>query len=183
MSGSRSTARRRRGWSPAARGALVAWLLGLVLLALTALWLLADLPWYSKLAGWVLLVWLADECGGWFGYVAAILGAAPFFSGLIGYGPDAPVQWAVAYPLVLVGLIGALLVKHAGGPLLLPVALALLVAPIFVARFVGPSLDTGITLPGIPRFLDSTLWPGLLGAAVSLAVAIIRRARRRTVRA
>ncbi len=152
-----------------------------MLLALTVLWLMADLPWYTKLGGWVLLVWLADECGGWFGYVAAILGAAPFFSGLIGYGPDAPIQWTVAYPLVLVGLLAALLVKHAGGPLVLPISVLLLVLPIVAARVLGPSLDAGITLPSIPKFLDYTLWPGVLGAAVSLTVAVLRRARRRQV--
>lgn len=149
-----------------------------MLLALAFLWLMADQPWYLKLGGWVLLTWLADECGGWFGYTVAVLGAAPFFAGLLGYGALAPVQWAVLYPLVLTGLLSALLVKHAGGPLLLPVALALLVAPILVARVLGPQLDAGITLPGIPKFLTYTLWPGVIGAAVSLGAAILRRAAR-----
>ena len=160
-----SPARRRR---VRARNLLLLRLLwGLALLGLLAYTLWQPGDWPQKLGLWVLLALLADEAGGWFGYLGATLGGLPFFSN---HAP--PEQWWVILPLVGAALIAALIVKHSGGPLVLPFSLAVFALPIFLMHKLGPSLDTTLTLPGNPVFQKTAL--GM--AALALAFSFLRQA-------
>lgn len=140
---------------------------GLALLGLLAYTLWQPGDWPQKLGLWVLLTLLADEAGGWFGYLGAALGGVPFFSN---HAP--PEQWSIILPLVGAALIAALIVKHSGGPLVLPFALAVFALPIFLIQKLGPSLDTSLTLPGNPIFQRAAL--GL--AALALGFSFVRQA-------
>lgn len=163
---------RRRAW----RRGLLAWAVGFVLLAAMVLFLSGGAAWYHKLGVWVLLTLLADEAGGWFGYSGALLGAVPFLAPLLLPGAaSAPAQWTVAYPLVLAALIACLLVKHAGGPLLAPLALAVFVAPLYLAKHYGGTLDTTVTLPANDAFWRFAFGPALLGLVIGVALAVARR--------
>lgn len=160
-----SPARRRR---IRARNLLLLRLLwGFALLGLLAYTLWQPGDWPQKLSLWVLLTLLADEAGGWFGYLGAALGGLPFFSS---HAP--PEQWWIILPLVGAALIATLIVKHAGGPLVLPFALAVFALPIFLVQKLGPSLDTTLTLPGNPVFQRAAL--GM--AALALAFSFVRQA-------
>ncbi|WP_407539188.1 hypothetical protein Q0M94_13565 [Deinococcus radiomollis] len=160
-----SPARRRR---IRARNLLLLRLLwGLALLGVLAYTLWQPGDWPQKLSLWVLLTLLADEAGGWFGYLGAALGGLPFFSS---HAP--PEQWWIILPLVGAALIAALIVKHSGGPLVLPFALAVFALPIFLSQKLGPSLDTTLTLPGNPVFQRAAL--GM--AALALAFSFLRQA-------
>ncbi|MGY2892137.1 hypothetical protein [Deinococcus sp. UYEF24] len=160
-----SPARRRR---IRARNLLLLRLLwGFALLGLLAYTLWQPGNWPEKLTLWVLLTLLADEAGGWFGYLGAALGGLPFLSN---HAP--PEQWWIILPLVGAALIAALIVKHSGGPLVLPFALAVFALPIFLIQKLGPSLDTSLTLPGNPVFQRAAL--GM--AALALAFSFVRQA-------
>jgi len=115
----------------------------------------------------VLLTLLADESGGWYGYLGTALGVLPYFSS---HAP--PAQWLVILPLVGAALIAGLIVKHAGGPLVLPFAFAAFSLPILLTERLGPSLDTTLTLPSNAQFRASSL--GL--AAAALAFSFVRQA-------
>ena len=168
------------------RRALFAWLLGLALLAGLVVALLTDLPWWQKLGVWVLLTLLLDECGGWFGYLGALAGGAPFLAPLLGArvgAVAAPPEWSVVYPLVLSALVALLLVKHAGagglsGLLLSPLAYA---APIVLARSFGHRLDASVTLPEDPVFLAWAVGPAVLGLGLALLRRVVWVAARRDV--
>lgn len=162
---------RRRAW----RRGLLAWAIGFVLLAGLVLFLSGAAAWYHKLGVWVLLTLLADEAGGWFGYSGAVLGGVPFLAPLLPGADPAPAQWTVAYPLVLSALIACLLVKHAGGPLLAPLALAVFVAPLYLAKNYGQVLDTTVTLPGNDAFWRFAFGPAVLGLVIGVALAVARR--------
>ena len=140
---------------------------GLALLGTLAYTLWQPGDWPQKLGLWVLLTLLADEAGGWYGYVGAALGGLPFFSN---HAP--PEQWWIILPLIGAALIASLIVKHSGGPLVLPFAFALFALPILAAQKLGPSLDTTLTLPGNPTFQRSAL--GM--AAAALAFSFVRQA-------
>ncbi|WP_407570919.1 hypothetical protein [Deinococcus altitudinis] len=140
---------------------------GFALLGVLAYTLWQPGDWPQKLSLWVLLTLLADEAGGWFGYLGAVLGGVPFFSN---HAP--PEQWWIILPLVGAALIAALIVKHSGGPLVLPFALAVFALPIFLIQKLGPSLDTSLTLPGNPVFQRAAL--GM--AALALAFSFLRQA-------
>ena len=140
---------------------------GLALLGTLAYTLWQPGDWPLKLGLWVLLTLLADEAGGWYGYLGAALGGLPFFSN---HAP--PEQWWIILPLIGAALIASLVVKHSGGPLVLPFALALFALPILSAQKLGPSLDTALTLPGNPMFQRVAL--GM--AAVALAFSFVRQA-------
>jgi hypothetical protein len=160
-----SPARRRR---IRARNLLLLRLLwGFVLLGVLAYSLWQPGDWPQKLSLWVLLTLLADEAGGWFGYLGTALGGLPFFAS---HAP--PEQWWVILPLVGAALIAVLIVKHSGGPLVLPFALAVFALPIFLVQKLGPSLDTTLTLPANQTFQRATL--GMAGLA--LAFSLLRQA-------
>lgn len=139
---------------------------GLALLALLAYTLWQPGDWPQKLALWVLLTLLADEAGGWFGYAGTVLGALPFFAH---HAP--PEQWWIILPLIGAALIAALVVKHAGGPLVLPFALAVFALPVLAAQKLAPSLDTTLTLPMNAAFQRASL--GM--AAAALAFSFVRQ--------
>lgn len=160
------------------RGSLGAWLIGSLALLGMLFVLLGDFPWPWKLGAWVLLTLILDECGGWFGYTGALAGAAPLLAPALNpllaeravlAGP-AP-EWFVVFPLVVVGLLGLLLVKHTGGLPALPLALAAFVLPILLARFVAPQLDATVTLPASRTLFDWALWPAVIG----VGLAVVRR--------
>ena len=143
----------------------LAW--GVVFLAVLAFTLWEPGNWPAKLSAWVLLTLLADEAGGWFGYLGVVLGGLPFVAS---HAP--PEQWLVILPLVGGALIAALIVKHSGGPLVLPLAYALFALPLLLAQRVGPSLDDTLTLPGNATFRRSTF----VMAAIGLGFSLIRQA-------
>ena len=140
---------------------------GLALLGTLAYTLWQPGDWPQKLGLWVLLTLLADEAGGWYGYLGAALGGLPFFSN---HAP--PEQWWIVLPLVGAALTASLIVKHSGGPLVLPFAFVLFGLPILAAQRLGPSLDTTLTLPGNPTFQRAAL--GM--AAAALAFSFVRQA-------
>jgi hypothetical protein len=139
---------------------------GLALLALMSYTLWQPGDWPQKLSLWVLLTLLADEAGSWFGYLGVVAGSLPFFSN---YAP--PEQWWIILPLVGSSLIAALIVKHSGGPLVLPFAFALFALPIVLAQKLAPTLDTTLTLPDNAQFRTSSL----LMAALALAFSLLRQ--------
>lgn len=139
---------------------------GWALLGLLAWLMWTPGAWPALLLAWVLLTLLADEFGGWFGYLGVLLGGLAF----VAPTPE-PAGWSVIVPLVGGALVALLLVKHSGGPFVLPFAAAIFALPLLaVARF-GTKLDPGLTLPGEPAFLRNAL----LAMAVALGVSLIRQ--------
>lgn len=141
------------------------WGAALILLLAYTLWQPGD--WPLKLGLWVLLTLLADEAGGWYGYLGTALGVLPYLSN---HAP--PGQWLIILPLVGAALIAGLIVKHSGGPLVLPFAWALFALPILLTQKVGPSLDSTLTLPGNAVFQRASL--GM--AALALTFSLVRQA-------
>lgn len=119
--------------------------------------------WQNSLLLWVFLVILADEFGGWFGYLGLLLGGLGYFS------PSAPpAQWLIILPLVGGALMALLLVKHSGGVLVLPFAGLLFAGTLLaVARF-GTKFDPTLTLPANDTFLRAALIAMLAGLGFSL---------------
>ncbi|MBB6097687.1 hypothetical protein HNR42_001104 [Deinobacterium chartae] len=161
--------------------ALAAWATGTVLLvALCAelyrplsLPFLGNVPPYALMLGaWILLVSLMDDLGGgWFAYLGVLAGLLR----LVLPPNDPPVgQWWVVAPLIGGGLWAYLLIKHAAGNWALPLAIAALVAPIMGARFLAPELDTSLTLPFSELMWNWTLGPAIIGASISVLVALLR---------
>lgn len=99
-----------------------------------------EFGWLSRLFVWVLVTILADELGGWFGYLALAAGVLPLVLGL----PIA--QWAVLFPLIGGALFATLLIKHSGGALVLPFAGALFAATLLGVDFIGDKLDPSLSL-------------------------------------
>lgn len=170
-------ARRRAGWLDLAR-----LLGGWALLAVLAYFMWTPGDWPVRLLAWVLLVILADEFGGWFGYIGVVLGGLAFLS------PNAPpAQWSIIVPLVGGALMALLLVKHSGGPLVLPFAGLLFAGTLLgVGRF-GPKIDPTLTLPANPEFQRTAILALLVGLGFSFVRQVInillkRRARRRAAR-
>lgn len=156
------------------------WTIGLLGLIVLGVALLGPLEWPLKLAAWIVIVLLLDECGNWFGYTGAALGGLPLLADLIdpfvNVTAAAP-QWYTAFPLVVAGLIAALLVKHAGGWFGLPFAGALVLAPILLARQFGSQLDETVTLPNSADFLTYTLWPTVAGLVLGAVIRVLTRRR------
>lgn len=165
----------------AARGrvgsALTPWIVGTVLLVSLVVGLLSGLEWPEKLGLWILLVLLLDECGAWFGYTGVAAGLLPLLvredGSVIGLGTTGSftptLEWTVLFPLVGSALVGALLVRHAGGLLALPLSLVAYALPIVLVRLIGPQLDASVTLPSSRLFVVWAVWPAIAGTIVSLA--------------
>lgn len=118
--------------------------------------------WSALLLAWVLLTILADEFGGWFGYIGAFLGGLPFFAP----GGAAP-QWTVIVPLVGGALLALLLVKHSGGAFVLPFAGVIFALPLLALARYGTKLDPSLTLPANETFLHTALSAMLAGLTFS----------------
>lgn len=135
---------------------------GWALVGLLAYFLWVPSDWSTRLLAWVLLTILADEFGGWFGYIGALLGGLPFFA------PEgAAVQWTVIVPLVGGALLALLLVKHSGGAFVLPFAGVIFALPLLALARYGTKLDPGLTLPTNETFLRTALTAMLTGLAFS----------------
>ena len=155
---------------------LTPWIVGSVLLAGLVVGLLSGLEWPEKIGLWILLVLLLDECGAWFGYTGVAVGLLPLFvredGSVVGLGTvgsfTPTLEWTVLFPLVGSALIGALLVRHAGGLLALPLSLVAYALPIVLVRLIGPQLDASVTLPASRLFVVWTVWPAIAGTLVSL---------------
>lgn len=135
--------------------------------------------WPGSLLLWVFLVILADEFGGWFGYLGLLLGGLGYFS-----PTPPPAQWLIILPLVGGALMALLLVKHSGGVLVLPFAGLLFAGTLLaVARF-GTKFDPTLELPANDTFLRSALIAMLAGLGFSLLRQLIglwlRRRERRS---
>ncbi|CAM3638137.1 hypothetical protein [Deinococcus frigens] len=119
--------------------------------------------WQNSLLLWVALVIVADEFGGWFGYLALLLGGLGYLS-----PTPPPAQWLIILPLVGGALMALLLVKHSGGVLVLPFAGLLFAGTLLaVARF-GPKFDPTLKLPSDDTFLRSALIAMIAGLGFSL---------------
>lgn len=151
--------------TPANRRALLTFLrffAGLALLAGLAFFLWTPGEWQNKLFAWVLLTILADECAGWFGYAGLGLGLLV----LIAPGTP-PEQWFVILPLIGAALFALLLLKHSGGPLVLPFAGLIFTGAVLAADRVGQMLDTPIKLLGSPEFQRMSVLPVVIGLGLS----------------
>ncbi len=146
---------------------LAMWVLGLVTLGALVLVLNAPYSWIIKLMVWVVLTYIADEAGNWFGYLAIPLGAIPFFLTTM------PEQWYVVFPLIASALTASLLLKHAGGLLVLPFAAAAFAAPIILATKLTPHLDPSITLLGNHTFEQRAFLAMGIGLGISLLRQVI----------
>lgn len=155
---------------------------GCLLLAALAYLLWTPGAWSGKLLAWVLLTILADEFGGWFGYIGTLLGGLP----LLAPGELAP-QWPILLPLVGGALLALLLVKHAGGAFVLPFAGAVFALPLLALARYGTKLDPELTLPANETFWRTAMTGMIVGLALSfmrqlIGVAWRFRARRRAQR-
>lgn len=134
--------------------------------------------WAERLLAWVLLTILADEFGGWFGYIGVLLGGLPFFA-----PADIGAQWPVILPLVGGALLALLLVKHSGGAFVLPFAALIFALPLLALGRYGTKLDPELTLPGNSTFQFAALAAMLAGLAFSfvrqLVGVAVRYSRRR----
>ncbi|MDV6374579.1 hypothetical protein [Deinococcus arenicola] len=134
--------------------------------------------WQNSLLLWVALVILADEFGGWFGYMGLLLGGLGYLSPSL-----PPAQWLIILPLVGGALMALLLVKHSGGVLVLPFAGLIFAGTLLaVARF-GTKFDPTLKLPSDDVFLRSALMAMAAGLGFSLvrqlAGLYLRRRERR----
>ena len=158
-------------------------LVGLALLAALAYFMWTPGDWSTRLFAWVLLTILADECAGWFGYAGLALGALAFFA------PSAPPeQWTLIVPLVGGALFALLLLKHSGGPFVLPFAAVIFAGALYATGRFGLKIDPELTLPANATFQRSAVVPMLLGLGFSFVRQLIGNAirfaaRRRAARA
>lgn len=139
---------------------------GLMTLFALAYFMWTPGEWPTMLLVWVLLTLLADEFGGWFGYIGLVLGGLGYFS------PDQPAaQWLVILPLVGGALFAVLLIKHSGGPFVLPFAAVLYTGVLLgVARY-GLKVDPQLNLPANATFQRTAL----LAMAVGLGISFVRQ--------
>lgn len=118
--------------------------------------------WSNLLLVWVLLTLLSDEFGGWFGYIGLVLGGLGYFS------PEPPpAQWLVILPLVGGALFATLLIKHSGGPLVLPFAAVLYAGVLLAVGRYGTKIDPQLTLPANATFQRTALLAMGLGLGFS----------------
>lgn len=145
---------------------------GLLLLAL-AYYMWTPHNWPEKLFVWVLLTILADEFDGWFGYLGVLAAGLAFVS------PHAPpAQWLIIVPLIGGSLFALLLVKHSGGPFVLPFAGAVYMLPMLAAARFGAKLDPTLTLPANEEFQRNATLAMLIGLGISLIRHIVQWALR-----
>ena len=158
-------------------------LAGLALLVALAYFMWTPGDWPTRLFAWVLLTILADECAGWFGYAGLAMGALAFFA------PSAPPeQWTLIVPLVGGALGALLLLKHSGGPLVLPFAAVIFAGALYATGRFGLKIDPELTLPANATFQRSAVLPMLIALAFSfvrqyVGVAVRYARRRRAARA
>lgn len=158
-------------------------LVGLALLAALAYFMWTPGDWPTRLFAWVLLTVLADECAGWFGYAGLLLGGLAFFA------PSAPPeQWTLIVPLVGGALFALLLLKHSGGPFVLPFAAVIFAGALYATGRFGLKIDPELTLPASATFQRGAVVPMLLGLGFSFVRQLIGNAmrfaaRRRAARA
>jgi hypothetical protein len=159
---------RRRDPDRARHIAFVAsmWVLGLASLGIVAYAMTLPLSWPQKLAIWVLLTFVADEAGNWFGYAAIPLGVLPLI--LLKTPPE---QWWVIFPLVATSLLACLVMKHAGGPFVLPFAALLFAVPIIGVAKIAPKLDATMVFPANAQFQQVAF----IAAGVGLLISFIRQ--------
>ncbi|AZI42099.1 hypothetical protein EHF33_04530 [Deinococcus psychrotolerans] len=188
-----AAARPRRIVSPLTRHrqfVAVMWVLGLVSLGALAYVMTLPLDWQTKLVAWIVLTLIADEAGNWFGYSAIVLGILPLGAISLAFWPFLPVasvpeQWWTIFPLIATALLACLVIKHAGGPFLLPFAAALFALPILAAAKLAPSVDATIKFPANPEFQKLAFIAAGIGLTVSLVRQVVaallrRRAERLT---
>ena len=155
------------------------WVLGLASLGVLAYAMTLPLDWQQKLVVWILLTFIADEAGNWFGYSAVplgiiALGALPFLP-----ASAVPEQWWVIFPLIAGALLAALAMKHAGGPLVLPFSAVLFAVPIIAAAKAAPFLDASMKFPANVQFQKLAF----IAAGIGLLISLIRQVAAATVRA
>lgn len=136
-----------------------------------------EFGWLKMVFTWVLLTILADEFGGWFGYVALALGVLPLLM------TTPPQQWFVVLPLVGGALFALLMVKHSGGALVLPFGAALFAGTLLAADKLGTKLDPSLTLVHSKSFQNSAFLAMLIGVGFSfvrqLVMQLLQWQRRR----
>ena len=162
------------------------WVLGLACLGALIYSFTLPLDWQTRLIVWILLTFLADEAGNWFGYSAIPLGVLPLLpAGTLPFLPlsAAPEQWWIIFPLIATALLACLLMKHAGGPFVLPFAAVLFALPILAAARLAPLLDPTIKFPANAQFQKLAFIAAGIGLLISLirqvAAAIIRQRQER----
>ncbi|WP_135229621.1 hypothetical protein [Deinococcus fonticola] len=153
------------GWLTVAALAYLLWMPG------------EDFGWTKMMFVWILLTLVADEFAGWFGYMGLALGVLPFLYA------GTPEQWFVIFPLIGGALFALLILKHAGGPFVLPFGAALFAGAILGAAKFGVKLDPSLKLPLSRSFQEVAILPMLGVVAFSfvrqLISMIVRGSRRR----
>lgn len=142
---------------------------GLLTLGLLLAALGSGLEWPNALFLWVLLTIVADEFGGWFGYIAAFMGLLT----LLGFGHQPAENWRIILPLVGGGLLALLVVKHSGGWGVLPFAAAVFALPVIAASQFGELLDPNLLLVADPDLVRSALLAMVVGMGLSLVRQLI----------
>ncbi|WP_291426681.1 hypothetical protein [Deinococcus sp.] len=108
--------------------------------------------WAKMVFAWVLLTLVADEFAGWFGYIGLALGVLPFLHAT-------PEPWFTVFPLVFAALFALLLLKHSGGPFVVPFAALLFMATIIAADKIGIKMKIPLALIGTSQFRNATFIP------------------------
>ncbi len=155
---------------------------GAALLGVLAYFMWTGGSWATLLFVWVLVVIVADEFGGWFGYIALFMGGLGYFSPI-----HPPAQWDIILPLVGGALAALLLIKHSGGPFVLPFAGVVFMLPLLVIARFGTKIDPELTLPARTDFQRAAVLALLIGLSISLIRQFLdmylRRSKRRQVAA
>ncbi|GAA5503322.1 hypothetical protein Dxin01_03079 [Deinococcus xinjiangensis] len=129
-----------------------------------------DSGWPTMLFGWVLLTLLADEFAGWFGYIALALGILPLL-----HAETAPEQWFIILPLIGGALFALLIMKHSGGPFVLPFGALLFAGTIIGAAKFGVKIDPSLKLPASTTFQHMALLPMLVMVSFSFVRQLISK--------
>lgn len=127
-----------------------------------------DWGWPTMLFSWVLLTLLADEFAGWFGYIALALGILPLL-----HAETAPEQWFIILPLIGGALFALLIMKHSGGPFVLPFGALLFAGTIIGAAKFGVKIDPSLKLPASTTFQHMALLPMLVMVSFSFVRQLI----------
>ena len=153
------------GWLTVAALAYLLWMPG------------EEFGWTKMMFAWILLTLVADEFAGWFGYMGLALGVLPFLYA------GTPEQWFVIFPLIGGALFALLIMKHSGGPFVLPFGAVLFAGAILGAAKFGVKLDPSLKLPLSRSFQEAAILPMLGVMSFSflrqLISMIVRGTRRR----